>query len=222
MRRTAMVAVTAVALALSGCTGDDATTAPPTPSATGGPDDAPATGDDPADGGTDAAPTTAPAGGAADDGAATAGGGTDVADATVDPDDVEGGAEGQAAADVAREFLTAMVGADAAACDHMVSFSDVQRPMADVEEDYELCTELLPVVLAEEVDRQGLDEEGPSVLEALEITGADVVGDTAVVDGDNFSPLFADSLGEETITLTRLEDRWYVDLDRSFQPPDPR
>ena len=78
------------------------------------------------------------------------------------------------------------------------------------------------MVLTEEVGAQGLDEEGAAVLETLQITGADVEGDTAVVDGDNVSPLFADSLGEETITLTRVEGRWYVDLERSFEPPAPR
>ncbi|OLT22985.1 hypothetical protein BJF81_12180 [Ornithinimicrobium sp. CNJ-824] len=123
---------------------------------------------------------------------------------------------------MARQFLVAMVDADAAACDHMISFTDVQTPMVQVEEDYALCTELLPAVLAEEVDAQGLDEDGATLLEALQITGADVDGDTAVVDGDNVSPLFADSLGQETITLTRVEGRWYVDLDRSFEPPAPR
>lgn len=225
MRRAPMIAAAAAALALSGCSGDVAPS--PAPTANGSPDDDAATAHGgPADDEADPASSTAPG----EDDAATAAPEGDGAQATADPGDVDpgdagdarGGADGQAAAEVAQAFLAAMVDADAAACDHLVSFSDVQRPMTDVEEDYDLCVELLPLVLAEEVEAQGLDEEGASVLEAMEITGADVDGDTAVVGRDNVSPLFADSLGEETITLTRIDDRWYVDLDRSFEPADPR
>lgn len=220
MRRTPAIAATAAVLALSGCSGSG--TSGPTstaPATEGSPDAAPATGEPASTDGPDTGFATAP-GGTPDGADVTAG--PDPAGTTVDPDEVEGGADGQAAAEVAQQFLVAMVGADAAACDHMISFTDVQTPMVQVEEDYALCTELLPVVLTEEVGAQGLDEEGAAVLETLQITGADVDGDTAVVDGDNVSPLFADSLGEETITLTRVEGRWYVDLERSFEPPAPR
>ncbi|MFB9731475.1 hypothetical protein [Ornithinimicrobium kibberense] len=220
MRRTPVIAATAALLALSACSGSG--TPGPTstaPATEGSPDAAPATGGAASTEGPGT--SSAPAPGGTPDGADVTAG-PDQAGATVDPDEVEGGADGQAAADVARQFLVAMVDADAAACDHMISFTDVQTPMVQVEEDYALCTELLPAVLAEEVDAQGLDEDGATLLEALQITGADVDGDTAVVDGDNVSPLFADSLGQETITLTRVEGRWYVDLERSFEPPAPR
>lgn len=219
MRRAPLIVLTVAALGLAGCSGDGSTEAPPAPTGEAAPED-PATtgaGDDDAGGSTAGPDGTDPG----TDGDATTGA-ADTSRATVDPDEVEGGEDGQAAADVAQAFVAAMVRADPAACDHMVAFSDVQRPMSEVQEDQELCAELLPVVLAEEVDAQGLDEEGASMLAGMEITGAEVDGDTAVVDRDNVSPLFADSLGEETITLTRIGDRWYVDLDRSFVPPDPR
>ncbi|MGD8200293.1 hypothetical protein ACQE98_06495 [Ornithinimicrobium sp. W1679] len=226
MRRAPLIVLTVAALTLSGCSGDRSPEAPPAPTGDAAPED-PAPTDGATGAGDDAGGSTAgpdgtdPGTDPGTDGDATTGG-ADTSRATVDPEEVEGGEDGQAAADVAQAFVAAMVRADPAACDHMVSFSDVQRPMSEVEEDQELCAELLPVVLAEEVDAQGLDEEGATMLAGMEITGAEVDGDTAVVDRDNVSPLFADSLGEETITLTRIEGRWYVDLDRSFVPPDPR
>lgn len=134
-------------------------------------------------------------------------------------DEVEGGAEGQAAADRAKEFLLALVAADEGACDLLVSFSDPELPMTAVGSDLELCRTQLPVTMAATVEAQGLDEDGVAALEEMEITGADVQGDTAVVDRDNYSPLFADAMGDSTITLRSIDGRWYVDPDAYLQAP---
>lgn len=134
--------------------------------------------------------------------------------------DPEGGAQGQAAADRAKEFLLALVDADPAACGLILSFSDTTRPMREVESDLELCEIQLPETMAATVAAQGMTEEERAILEAMQITGADVrEGDpaTAVVDADNYSDLFADSMSGATMILVRLDGEWFVDLDRSFQ-----
>lgn len=140
---------------------------------------------------------------------------TDEAPATQAPGDdaVMGGAEGQAAAARAKAFLMALVTADPAACDLLLSFSDPERPMATVPSDLELCQAQLPATMEATVEAQGLGEDGVAVLESMQIQGADVQGDTAVVGRDNYSPLFAEAMGDSTITLKRIDDEWYVDLD---------
>lgn len=196
MRHALTTTLVGAALVLAGCSG-------------GGDGDATGT----------TAPVDAPAG-TAGEGAATTGapgGTTDGSAATGGPEGgVEGGEDGQAAADVAKEFLVAMVEADPRACDHLLSFTDIQRPMTAVDSDHEMCVELLPEVLKAETEAQGLDAEAAQALESLEITGADVDGDTAVVDGDNYSDAFADAMGQSQITLRRIDGAWYVDLDHSF------
>ena len=209
MRRALLALMTAPVLVLAACDGD-AGTQEPTPESTPAGQTAPA---DPEDDGTTATADAAP------DDAASSSGGPDTASGTAGPDEVEGGAEGQAAADRAKAFLIALVKADPAACDLLISFTDRERPMADVPEDLELCREQLPATMASTVEAQGLDEEGIAVLEAMQITGADVQGEVAVVDSDNYSPLFADAMGEATITLNRLGDEWYVDLDAYLDTP---
>lgn len=202
MRRAVTTALVGAALVLAGCSGEDDTGT----AATSAPGDAPGSTDE---GG--AATTDAPAGDGTttdEDASTTAGPGTE--------DGVEGGEEGQAAADVAKDFLVAMVDADPRACDHLLSFTDLDRPMTEVESDHEMCVELLPEVLKAETEAQGLDAEAAQALESLEITGADVDGDTAVVDGDNYSDAFADAMGQSQITLRRIDGAWYVDLDHSF------
>ncbi|MFK5635184.1 MULTISPECIES: hypothetical protein [unclassified Ornithinimicrobium] len=212
MRRALVTILAVPALLLAGCSSDDGADAPPptTPPATD--DVEPTSGPTPSSD-SDSTTATADAGPTTDDTAATATPG-DTADG-----EVEGGAEGEAAAQVATDFLVAMIGADPTACDHMVSFTDLERPMADVEADYEACVTLLPEVLKPELEAQGLDDADPGVLEAVTIQGADVAedGTSAVVDEDNFTDLFAESMAGESIVLTKIEDRWYVDLDASFQ-----
>ena len=201
MRRALLAAVAVPALALAGCSADDTPSAPTT-----APGDATAaTAGDGAGG--DASPTATRA---PDD---------ELATATVAPGDVEGGEDGQAAADVAAAFLVAMVNARPEACDHLLSFTDIERPMTAVEADYAMCVELLPEVHRAETEAQGLDADAAAALEGLVIRGADVDGDTAVVDADNYPPDLATSMGDAAMTLKRVDDQWYVDLDNSFAVP---
>lgn len=199
MRRAtgAAIALTLSAVVLAGCSGDDPSpTTAPTPAPTGvGQSEAP-------DGEVQTA-TAAP-------------GEADGAGSTAAPEDGDGGADGQAAADVAAAFLVAMVNAEPEACDYLLSFTDLERPMTDVRSDHEMCTELLPEILRAETEAQGLDAEIAAELDGLVIDGADVDGDTAVVDADNYPPDLATSMGDAAMTLKRIDDRWYVDLDNSF------
>lgn len=218
MRRPLTALLAAPLLLLGACSGDAdvVEVSAPTETAAGeaeADDDgatetaAPAPGDD-------TTATTAPPAAGATEGDTAAG----TADAA-DDGEVEGGAEGQAAADRAKEFLLALVDADPAACDLMLSFTDTTRPMRDVDEDLELCRQQLPDTMAGAVEAQGLGEEGRSILEAMQITGADVDGDTAVIDQDNYSELFAESMGGSSITLVKVDDEWFVDVDRFLQAP---
>lgn len=225
MRRAigAATALTLSALVLTGCSGDDPSPAPTsapggTSASTAGTD-----GDEGAADGTDGGQQSAPG---ADDGSDD-GSDDESSTATVAPGDAgdagdagdgdgEGGADGQAAADVAAAFLVAMVNAEPEACDYLLSFTDLERPMTDVRSDHEMCTELLPEILRAETEAQGLDAEIAAELDGLVIDGADVDGDTAVVDADNYPPDLATSMGDAAMTLKRIDDRWYVDLDNSF------
>lgn len=205
-----MLAASALFLATSACEatgGADDTTPTPTVGADPAPTtDAPRTETGTATGAPDAA---------SDDAAATSGGPAASDEAVAE--EVEGGEEGQAAADRAKEFLLAIVDADPEACTMIVSFSDTTRPMRDLRSDLELCQTQLPETMAASVQAQGLTEEGRAILEAMQITGADVDGSTAIVDRDNFSDLFAESMGQAPITLVRIDGEWFVDLSRSFQ-----
>lgn len=196
MRRSLTAVAAGAALVLAACSGD---TDDPTI------DDA-ATSTTQAPAPDDSAATTAPA----DDDAAT-----DQAPATQAPDDgdVMGGEQGQAAAARAKEFLLGLVKADPAACNLLLSFSDPDQPMTAIGSDLELCQEQLPATMEATVAAQGLGEDGIAVLESMQILGADVDGDTAVVGRDNYSPLFAEAMGDSTITLKRIDGEWYVDLD---------
>lgn len=206
MRRTLVPLIAAPALLLAACSGEEPADIEATAPA---PDDTRRTTGNPADGGATAA--------AAEDDASTTP--ADGASGTADPDEVEGGAEGQAAADRAKEFLVALVKADASACGMLLAFSDPDQPMTAVESDLELCETQLPATMKATVQAQGLGQEGVEILEAMQITGADVQGDIAVVDQDNYSPLFADSMGDSTITLKNVDGQWYVDIDAYLQTP---
>ena len=218
-RTTAALAVPALLIALTACTDSTGEGADGTTAATDGasPTSYPDADDDATDaaaGTTDAA-ADATASDATDE-AATTTGATDPAAQTADPDEVEGGEEGQAAADVAKAFYVAMIDADVTVCDHLLSFSDASTPMKDHPSDYQTCQELLPEVLERDVAPEG-DEELKAIVEAMQIRGADVQGDTAVVDADNYSELFAQTVGQDPITLRKVDDAWYIDLDHSFQ-----
>lgn len=215
MRRALATALAVPALLLTAC--DDGgevveaptatTEASPTSESAATSEPAPRTDD--AAGTTDAGVTAAPS---PDDSAVTS---------AAPGGDVEGGDDGQAAADVAKKFFLAAIAASPEACDLLVSFTDPDVPMAEVESDLELCQTTLPLAMQGDVEAQGLDsEEQVAILGAMQITGAEVDGDVAVVDKDNLSPLFEDALGEEVITLVRIDGEWYVDLDRSFQTAD--
>lgn len=218
MRALSIVtALAASALTLTGCsgTGTSTTTQPTQPASVT--DDA-AQSSAPGEG---SVSTSSPVDDAASTGAPES---ADTAAATASPGEAQGGAEGQAAADIAKKFFSAMVTADPVACDYLLSFTDVEVPMIEIASDYKTCQTLLPPILEEEVKAQGLDAEGAAILEAMQIRGADVQSDgrTAVVDKDNFSPLFAESMGTEVITLKKLGDTWYIDLDNSFTPTSGR
>ena len=200
MRRTLITLLAAPALLLAGCSGEEPAVVEATNPVTT-PDDAAPTSAAPDD-------TGAPAD--ADDATSAP---SDSAAGTADPDEVEGGADGQAAADRAKEFLIALVTADADACGMLLSFSDPDQPMTAVASDLELCETQLPATMEATVEAQGLGEEGVAILEAMQITGANVQGDLAVVDQDNYSPLFAEAMGDSTITLKKIDGQWYVDID---------
>lgn len=127
-----------------------------------------------------------------------------------DPADVEGGEEGQAAADRAHEFLVAFVRNDPAACDLMVDYSG-NGPMPASRSDLDACRESL----AEDVG-QDFDELTVALVESLRIHGADVQGDSAVVDADNLTGPTSEGWDDVRIRLTRFEDEWFVDITDSF------
>lgn len=189
MRRTLAAALTAPLLLLSACS-DDAPEVVETPTTAEETttDDAAATTEE---------PTT-------DDAAATTEGPSDEADA--------GGAEGQAAAERTKEWLVAFVNGEDATCDLMMDLESV-GPMTDNEQHYEVCTSVL---VTQASDMFGDSPEMASIIGAMEINGADVQGTTAVIDKDNFSPMFAEAFGDEVITLQKVEGEWYVDMNESF------
>ncbi|MGB5951728.1 MAG: hypothetical protein WBG57_04325 [Ornithinimicrobium sp.] len=127
--------------------------------------------------------------------------------------DVEGGEEGAAAAAVTEEFMVALANADPKICDLMLdAFAGSTTPMADSPENLEQCQSLI-VPSLEGV----ITEEQAQIIELIEVMGADVQDDSATVDKDNFSELFAEGFGEETIELKKIDDQWYIDLENSFQ-----
>lgn len=217
MRRHLLTLIAAPALLLGACSGEEAkvteaSTPVTTPGALRPTDDATVTtqGDD--------APSSAPAPATSAPATSTPTTDDDQASASAHPD-VEGGAEGQAAADRAKAFLLSLVKADPAACDLLLSFTDPEQPMTAVESDLELCRTQLPETMRSTVEAQGLGEEGVAILEAMQITGAQVDGDVAVIDQDNYSELFAEAMGDSTITLRRLGGEWYVDIDAYLETP---
>jgi len=124
---------------------------------------------------------------------------------------VEGGAAGRAAAARTKAFIVALVNADPEICQLILGF-DGEAPMKDSPEDLKTCRDVLPSTL------EGLvGEEEAAIIDVIEVQGAEVNGNTAIVDKDNLSDLFAEGFGDEEITLKRVEKQWYVDLENSFQ-----
>ncbi|MCE0485751.1 hypothetical protein [Ornithinimicrobium sediminis] len=197
MRRALVGAVLAPALLLAACGGDEPEVQEPTP------DDADRTTVAVQD---EAEETTAEPDTAEE---------TEESDAAAEteepPADAAGGEDGAAAAAVAKEFMVALVNADEELCQLIVDL-DGEGPMADSPDQLQICEEDLVPTL------QGLmSEDEAAIIEMIEIDGAQVEGDTATVNRDNFSDMFAAGFGDDEIVLQRFDDQWYVDLDNSFQ-----
>ncbi|MCK0113669.1 hypothetical protein MWU75_16095 [Ornithinimicrobium sp. F0845] len=143
---------------------------------------------------------------------------TDAAPTTEEPTEEEtsgdaGGessADGQAAADRTKEWLVAFVNGEEAVCDMMLDL-DSEGTMKDDETDYPICVATFPSLASEM-----FDTETAGIIESMEISGADVDGDTAVVNKTHFSELFGAGMGEEVITLKKIDGEWFVDMNASF------
>lgn len=199
MRRALVTTLAVPALLLAGCSGEDPADSPVVVEQ----DPAPATSEEPTgDGaGETSGPGQTSGPGEAGDGAATQ---------TAGGDGPEGGEEGEAVAARAEAFLGAFVRGEPEACDYMVNIEGT-APMVRSESDLEVCREDLVGEVTE-----GFGEEMVGVIESMEIRGADVQGDTATIDADNFSDLFAQGMGDYRLVLKRFDDEWYVDIADSF------
>ncbi|USQ79548.1 hypothetical protein NF556_18435 [Ornithinimicrobium faecis] len=124
----------------------------------------------------------------------------------------EGGADGQAAADRTKEWLVAFVNAEESVCDMMLDLEST-GPMVDNQAHYDICISTFPT---QAEGMFGSTPEMAGIIESMEINGADVQGDTAVIDKDNFSPMFAEAFGDEIITLKKIDGEWLVDMNASF------
>lgn len=110
----------------------------------------------------------------------------------------------------AQDWLVAFVRGEDEVCDYMLDLSG-EGPMTESESDHAICVEMVPPLA-----RDQFDEETARVIELVEITGADVDGDRAVITREHFSELFAEGLGDQRIELRRIDGTWYVDLENSF------
>ncbi len=212
MRRLLISAVSVPVFALAACGGDDAdpqVQEPDSAPATSAPatkDMAETTTEDMAETTTEDMTTETSA--APDDSSATSAGGNAM-----------GGEEGQAAADRTEEFLVALVRADPKLCETMLNLQS-DAPMTESPDDLKLCRdELIPTL---EKEMEGLmTKEQAGLIEGIEINGAMVEGDTATVNKDNYTgPLgqgFANGFGQD-VMLQRIDDEWYVDFQKTFQP----
>lgn len=114
------------------------------------------------------------------------------------------------AAHRAEQWLVAFVRGEEQVCDYMLDLSG-EAPMTASDSDYAICVDMIPPLARERFDR-----ETAEVIELVEITGADVEGDRAVITREHFSELFAEGLGDQRIELRRVDGAWYVDLENSF------
>lgn len=221
MRRSLVSALVVPAFLLSACGGDEPSVdeaAPPAETAeettmemappetaeeTQAPaDDATATTEAPPEA---AAETEAPA----DEATATTGAG-DTAEQTGAAGGPPGGEDGEAAAAVTKDFLVALATADPEVCQLIISVTG-EGPMSDSPDQVQICEdELVPSL-------EGMmSEDEAAIIELIEISGAQVDGDSATVSGENFDELFAAGFGEDEIALRKFEDEWYIDLENSF------
>lgn len=209
MRRFLVTTLAVPALLLSACGGDDdePSVEEPASSSTETTEDAAVEAAEPEAEATTEEPTGDAAGSTGD----AAGSTGDAAGSTAGPGEVEGGAEGEAAAAVTKQFMVALANADPEICNLLLDFTG-SGPMTESQENMDLCEQVLPSTL------EGMiTQEQASIIELIEVDGADIDGDSATVDKDNFSELFAEGFGDEAIALRKFEDTWYVDLDNSFQ-----
>jgi hypothetical protein len=151
---------------------------------------------------------------------------TDTAEATEEPDtssqtaapddsaatSAPGGEDGAEAAAVTEQFIVALATADPVLCELVINVEGT-APMSESPEEMEICEQQLVPTLEGQ-----LSEQEASIIELVEIDGAQVDGDTARVTSDNFGDLFAAGFGDGEIVLQRFDGEWYVDLDNSFQP----
>ncbi|MDQ3357530.1 MAG: hypothetical protein M3520_01420 [Actinomycetota bacterium] len=149
----------------------------------------------------------------------------DAAETTEEPDEptddaagTTGGGEGeatgeeQAAADRTKQWLVAFVNGDDEVCDYMLDLTS-EGPMTESQSDMDICVNLIPSLAGDM-----FDAEMAGIIESMEINGATIEGDTAVVGRDNFSEMFGEGIGDQEITLKLIDGEWYVDLQNSFQP----
>lgn len=121
-----------------------------------------------------------------------------------------GGADGEAAAMVTEDFMTALSTADPELCQLILNFNN-DGPMTDSPDEVELCESLVVPTL------EGLmTEEEIAIIDLIEIDGAQIDGDKATVTGDNMNELFAEGFGEDSIVLYKYDGDWFVSLDESF------
>lgn len=212
MRRLLISAVSVPVFALAACGDDEADpqvqepASSPSTSAPATEDMAEATTDDMAEMTTEdmATETSAPP----DDSSATSPGG-----------EAMGGEDGQAAADRTEEFLVSLVKADPKLCETMLNLQS-DAPMAESPDDLKLCKEELIPTLEQEMGGL-MSKEQAGLIDGIEINGAMVEGDTATVTEDNYAGAlgqgFAKGFGQD-IMLQRIDDEWYVDFQKTFQP----
>jgi hypothetical protein len=218
MRRVLVTSLAVPVLLLSACGGDDdpevvepgtsdTTSEEPAETTT---DDAQETTEEPAETTTeepaetttdDAAETTEEPDEPTDDAAGTTGGG-----------EGEATGEEQAAADRTKQWLVAFVNGDDEVCDYMLDLTS-EGPMTESQSDLDICVNMIPSLAGDM-----FDAEMAGIIESMEINGATIEGDTAVVGRDNFSEMFGEGIGDQEITLKLIDGEWYVDLQKTFQP----
>ncbi|MDQ3527162.1 MAG: hypothetical protein M3424_04630 [Actinomycetota bacterium] len=202
MRRVLVTALAVPVLLLSACGGDDdPEVVEPGTSDTTSEEPAETTTDDAAETTDDAQETTEEPDEPTDDAAGTTGGG-----------EGEATGEEQAAADRTKQWLVAFVNGDDEVCDYMLDLTS-EGPMTESQSDMDICVNMIPSLAGDM-----FDAEMAGIIESMEINGATIEGDTAVVGRDNFSEMFGEGIGDQEITLKLIDGEWYVDLNNSFQP----
>ena len=203
MRRVLVTSLAVPVLLLSACGGDDEPeVVEPGTSDTTSEEPAETTTEEPEETTTDdAAETTEEPAEPTDDAAGTTGGG-----------EGEATGEEQAAADRTKQWLVALVNGDDEVCDYMLDLTS-EGPMTESQADMDLCVNMIPSMAG-----SMFDAEMAGIIESMEINGATIQGDTAVVGRDNFSEMFGEGIGDQEITLKLIDGEWYVDLNNSFQP----